>query len=100
MANIRNSNTAYIDTAAALTDIEKRNIKITGILVTPDGGGVAQLVLQDKTTTANKVDIRMQSTDRSELYNYTENPLVFPNGIVAATVTNCVATLSLQETRR
>lgn len=100
MANIRNSNTAFIDTAASLPDIENAGIRITSILVTPIGGGTAKLVLDDKTTGARKVDIRVPAGNPSRHIPYSADPISFPNGIVPVTVDFCVATLSLQEARR
>jgi len=99
MANVRNANSVFIDTAATLSDIEKRNIKISNIILTSIGGGVARLVLDDKTTGATKIDLRIPDGDESESYPF-DKPMVFPNGIVPATVAFCVATLIVEETRR
>lgn len=99
MANIRNANTVFLDTASTLSDIEKRNIKVSNIVLTSIGGGTARLVLDDKTTGATKIDLRIPTGDESQSYPF-EKPMVFPNGIIPATVDFCVATLVVEETRR
>lgn len=96
MANVRNANTFYVDGTAS--DLEVKNIRVAYITVTSTAA-TASLILQDVTTTANKIRVDIASANETVELNFDENPIVFPNGIKPATVTNCVATLVLRESR-
>lgn len=96
MANVRNSNTWYIDTAASSLAIA--NLKVSYVIVTATAAA-AILNLQDVTTTANKANLRVATSGDSVVFDFSLKPLVFPNGILPSTVTNCVATCVLEETR-
>lgn len=96
MANIRNSNTFYIDGTAQTLDV--KNIKVTHISLTATGAN-AVLVLKDVSTGNLKIDLRVATSGVTTVFPFETNPLVFPNGINPSTVTNAVATLMLQETR-
>lgn len=93
MANVRNANTYYIDTNA--TTLTEKNIRVTHVTVTASGGA-GRLVLSDISTAAPKVDLRVETDGHTEVFDFSDNPIVFPNGINPGTVTNCVATCHLQ----
>lgn len=98
MANVRNANTFYIDTAGAGGQLAVKNIRVTHICLTGTTGATPYLLLRDITTTNNKVEVRTL-TGTSEFLDYSDHPIVFPNGILPQTVTDCTAVLSIEETR-
>lgn len=97
MANVRNSNTYYIDTANQ-NPLVASNIKVMHISITPTAAN-GQVVLQDYTTGITKIDLRSDTANRTLFFSFKENPIVFPNGILASTVTNAVCTCTLVESR-
>lgn len=96
MANVRSANTYYIDGTA--TELAVKNLRVTHVTITPTSAN-AVLVLKDVTTGTIKVELRAPTSGKSEVFDYFFNPIVFANGIDPDTVTNCVATCHLQETR-
>lgn len=96
MANVRSANTYHVDGTASTLDI--KGIKVTHILVAVSTAN-AVLVLSDVTTGNKKLEIRLATDESTEFYDFSDNPIVFPNGINPSTVTNCVATLMLDESR-
>lgn len=96
MANVRNSNTFYIDTAGQALQVA--NIKVMHISITPTSAN-AQVVLQDSTTGQTKIDLRSDTSFRTLFFSFRDNPIVFPNGINPSTVTNAVCTCTLVESR-
>lgn len=96
MANVRNANTYHIDgTASTLAVL---NIKVSHVIVTATAAS-AILQLQDVTTGNIKGNFRVATSGETRVFEFADNPIVFPNGINPATVTNCVATLIIQESR-
>lgn len=96
MANVRNSNTYLIDGTA--TTLAVSNILVTHITVTATSAN-AVLVLQDVTTNAKKIELRVATSGSTQVFDFADNPIVFPNGVNPATVTNCVATAHIRESR-
>ena len=94
MANVRNSNTYFIDATGSVT---AKNIKVVGVIFT--ASGAAQLIVKDVTTGATKLDLKATAANISQHFILDQSPIVFPNGIDVTTVTNCTATLILEETR-
>jgi hypothetical protein len=96
MANVRSGNTFFIDGTSASLDV--KGIRVSHIEVTSTNTG-AVLVLSDVTTASTKIKLAI-AADKTVLFlDFSDNPMVFPNGINPSTVTNCVATLMLQESR-
>lgn len=98
MANLRNSNSYYID--GTLSTLAVKNIKLTHLMVTSTSS-TSELIIKDITTGATKLHIRLAGTDdlTTRFFDFSANPIVFPNGINPSTVTNCVATCLIQESR-
>lgn len=95
MANVRNANTYYADTTGSITS---KNIAVYGVVITPIGG-TADIILQDVTTSANKM--RLEVADgTSEFFNFAVTPIIFPNGFSISTLTNCVATFFIKESQK
>jgi len=95
MANVRNTNTYYIDTTGSLVIA---NIKVLGVVVTATSAN-AILNLQDNTTSDNKLNLRVATSGESKFFDFADSPVLFSTGIKPSTVTNCVATVIIQETR-
>lgn len=104
MANVRNANTFYVDSAAADTDpgttgnLAVKNIRLVALTISATGGN-SDLILKDVTTGATKLDVREATNGETDYYDFSNAPIVFPNGIAPTTVSNVVATLIIQETR-
>ncbi len=95
MANVRNGNTYYID---ATTELAVPGIKVAYVIVTATSAN-AILNLQDVTTAVNKINLRVATSGETQVFDFSECPLYFPNGVIPSTVTNCNATLVLTESR-
>lgn len=95
MANTRNGNTYYIDTTGSLAvpGVAILSLTITG------SGGAAVLELQDVTTTAPKGRWEVED-DTTQLFDYSDHPIVFPNGISVVTATTCAVVAVIREARK
>ena len=103
MANVENSNTFFIDTVAAdavattTGNLSGQNLRVAYIVVTATASpGI--LNLRDILTDVNKIELRVDTINTTERFNFAETPLVFPNGIHPETVTDCKATVVLKKT--
>ncbi len=99
MANVRNGNTYYIDIASSADSdcLISKNVKVTAIFMTAtSAGGI--LVLKD-TSGAIKGEWRVATSGDCKEFLVGDYSLTFPNGIKAGTVTNCVATLLIEESK-
>jgi len=95
MANIRNANTFYVDATGNLT---VPNIKVFYITITSTANS-AVVVIKDVTTGALKFDLRIATAGDPVRLNYSDSPLVFPNGIDVTTLTNAIVTFGIQESQ-
>lgn len=93
MANTRNSNTIYVDTASNQV-ISDKNVKLAYVAFTSNGAGDS-MVLRDGTVSgAIKLNIKNATADDTKLLTFDLRPIVFPNGIYVDTLdTGAVATL-------
>lgn len=96
MANVRNSNSFFIEDTGLSLDVI--GIRVTHIVLTSTNTG-ALFVLSDNSTGAVKIKMAIAADKTMEFLDLSDNPIVFPNGIDPTTVTNCVATLMVQESR-
>lgn len=91
MANARNGNSWYVDTSSGTLGTKNYVVYYVTVTATSSNG---VLVLQDNAATAiNKIDLRVPTSGSTVRFNFSDCPLVFPNGIKAGTVTNCNATI-------
>lgn len=99
MANTRNTNTFYIDTqySVATDELKIPNLKVPYIIVTASTAP-GTLVLTDSAG-ATKIKIATATANETKIVDLRRNPIVFPTGIRATTLTNCVATLIIDESR-
>lgn len=104
MANTRNANTFFVDTAAAdaapatTGNLALPNLKVLYMLVSIDGAN-PRLTLRDVSTSAVKFDIDLGTPDSPTYYDFSRKPVVFPNGINPSTVDSCRVTLVIEESR-
>lgn len=91
MANILNGNTIWIDATGDITDT--RNISVVSITLTSSAAG-GSITLKDQTTLATKLTLKVAVDEDSPMpYDYSSNPIVFPNGINISAISGVVATL-------
>lgn len=104
MANVRNSNTIYIDSAAADTvaategNFAISNIKIKYMVISVTSS-TPVFELKDVSTGKIKLRLTLQASTNPLYLDFSRNPIVFPNGISPSTVTNTTATLVVEESR-
>lgn len=101
MANVRNANTFYIDTAAADTNPDTTgnlsgNYLVTGIFITASSAS-ATIILKDVTTGDLKINLQEASSGETHYYDLSDNPMHFPNGISPSTVTNIITTMLVKK---
>lgn len=89
MANVRNGNTIYVDSAATLTT--DKNLHVVNVLVTATAAS-AVVVLADPDGTSLKADLRVATNGTTESFMFV-TPVFFPNGIKVTTLTNAIATI-------
>jgi hypothetical protein len=98
MANVRSSNTFYIDTAysSSTDELVQKNLKLLSVSVTATSAN-AVVVLTDSGT--KKLDLRVATSGVTTLFDYSECPILFANSIRPTTLTNAVVTCVFQELR-
>lgn len=82
MANVRNGNTWFLDSSGQL---DESNTKVAYILFTP-GAANDVLRLSDSSGGSDKIELKLDSAS-SQLFDFSSNPLVFPNGIYVTQLT-------------
>jgi hypothetical protein len=100
MANVRSANTFYIDTqySTGSDELAIKNIRVLQITITATSAN-AVLLLADSTTGTKKLDLRVATSGASQIFDFSDSPVVFPNGIKPTTLTNAVATVVIEESR-
>ena len=101
MANLRNSNTFYIDTeySTSADDLAVKNIKLTGLVVSATAASAVVVLADAQTGSPKKLDVRVATDGESKELDLSERPIVFPNGIRALTLTNAVVSCTIEENR-
>jgi len=103
MANVRNSNTYFIDTASsggppATTNIlDVKNIKVIGINIRATAANAVFVISDNASTQVIKWSAALAVDDTSQYDDLSDTPIIFPNGIAVTTLTNVVATLIVRE---
>jgi archaellum component FlaF (FlaF/FlaG flagellin family) len=95
MANVRNANTYYIDATGSLTI---QNVRVTHVIYRSTNA-TNNVVIKDVTTGATKLNISTVAANETLFLDFSDNPIVFPNGIDVTTVTAATATLIGRETQ-
>lgn len=97
--NILNGNTFYIDTAYVTTadDLTRSQLMVAYIMVTATAAN-GRIVLGDvgANSTQKKLDLRVPTSGATEIFRFSENPALFPNGLRVFTLTNAVATVIIK----
>lgn len=92
MANVANSNTYFIDTAAVSLS---GAITVIGVILTPTNSTNLLALGDDNSTSSYPTKLSLSSTTGISTY-FDLEPIYFPNGIRVKTVTACTATLILE----
>jgi len=92
MANVITPTTAFVDTTGDLDIRTNRNIKVSYIVMTSTGAS-ALAALQDISGPTDKMELRIDTTDKSQIFDFSRNPLIFANGVRIGTLTNAKLTL-------
>lgn len=91
MANVKSSNTLYIDSTGL---VEGTRASVAYIIVTPSATN-ASITLQDGLTTANKATFKVADLN-THSFPFYETNMLFANGINVSAITSCVATIVLK----
>lgn len=104
MANVRNANTFYINTAAAdenpgtAGNLAVENIRVTYLILAGTGDN-PNVVLRDVKTGAIKFNISGGLGTGVAQFDFSRKPVVFPNGINPHTITDVNVTVVIEESR-
>lgn len=89
MASVRNGNTIYLDSTSDTFAFS--NLKVSHIVITSTGSA-GHAVLADLSDTSRvKLDLCIPANTSQE-FRFADQPIVFPTGIQATTLSNCVIT--------
>jgi hypothetical protein len=98
LANIRNGNTFYIDTqySGASDALAIQGVRVPYIQIS-SSAAVNNAILADLTTGNIKVNFQninnTGGAGDTRLFDFSSNPILFPNGIKPVVLTNCSLTL-------
>lgn len=93
MANAINGNTIYVDTTGSIGLSSPQGVVLSHVIVTATAASAQIVIRDDATSPVNKLDLRVPTSGDSKQYDFSDRPIVFPEGIEIGTVTNAVATL-------
>ena len=101
MANVRSSNTIFIDTGNE-TVLTGKNVRVTFLIATPTNvSNVTDLELKDSETDDLKLKLSLPALNDggiSTYFPFDGNSMVFANGIKTGTISNGTMTLIVEET--
>jgi len=89
MANATVGNSHYVDSTG---DVTTKATTVYYIVLTATTAN-SILVLSDILSSVKKIELRAATSGESRIFDFSANPLFFPNGVEATTVTNGNATL-------
>jgi hypothetical protein len=94
VANTRSANTWYVDTqySAAADDLDVKNLVVTLVVVSATAA-TGRIVLSDITTSAVKLDLLVATSGATQVFDFSDSPIIFSNGIRVTTLSNAVATV-------
>lgn len=91
MANVRNSNTIYIDATGTIA--ATANAKVTQVIFTSSASGDT-MTLRDGSSGSNKITVRNNLATDTKQLDFSQGPIVFPNGIhIQVLSASCTAML-------
>lgn len=97
MANARNGNTYYIDTAYATNEELAGNFRVVYVILTCTGAG-GRLVLADSSL-ATKLDLRNATDEQTQVFDFSRAPITFSTSLRPTTLTTAVATIVFQSNK-
>jgi len=89
MANVRSGNSYFID---ATGNLSHPNIKVVYVVYRATNA-TNNVIIKDVTTGATKLDLSAVNANETFMLDFSECPLLFPNGIDVTTATACKVTL-------
>lgn len=89
MASARNGNTIYIDDTTSFPIV---GLRVSHIIVSAVADNAA-VRFDDPVTNDKKIIIRLASANTTQELRFADQPMLFPNGIVAGAIDNCAVTL-------
>ena len=89
MANIRQANSHYVDATGVLVS---DSIKLAGVIVTSTAAN-AVVEIADSAGTTLRLLLDVADSGASQHFDFSQHPLLFPNGIKIKTLTNAKAML-------
>jgi hypothetical protein len=100
VANKRNANTWYIDTAHATSadDLAGNNLLVVGIFLTATAANGRVVLADAQGTPVTKLDLRVATSGASQYFDLSSAPVNFPNGISVSTLSNALATAIVKNT--
>lgn len=87
MANIRNSNTAYVDSGSSLI-VPDANVKLAYVIFTSSSAGDSIVLRDGGSSGALKLKIKNGVATDSRTHRFDAVPMVFPNGIYVDTISS------------
>jgi len=101
MANVRNANTFYIDTQH-ISDpdaLDEKNIKANYITLTATAANGRIVLADNNSNEILKLDLRVATSGDTAYFDFSDKPILFPNGIRVKTLSNAVATVVVGESQ-
>ena len=94
MANARCGNSYYIDSTGYVSATGSKQVKVAYILFTSTLAADTITFKDASTSGALKMTLKVPTASETILFDFSFNPLVFPNGVyVSAISANCTATI-------
>jgi len=94
MANLLNGNTFYIDSTSP--DLERKQALVVYIALTATASNAIMVLSDVGAAPQKKLELRVAGAGTTQLFRFTDSPVLFPNGISVTTLTNAVATLVIK----
>jgi len=91
VANVRNLNTDYVDSTGTLNS--GKAAKVVYIIVTATSASAVLLLTDTASGNPKKLNLRVADANSTQVFDFSNSPIVFPNGVRVETLTNAVATV-------
>jgi hypothetical protein len=93
MANVRSGNTWWVDTVGSLTTTG-RNLTVTHIILTTSAASTNTAISDGSDA---KFNIRLPAGSMTQVYDFSDNPVVFTTSINVTNVNNARLTFLISE---
>lgn len=92
MANVESGNTIFIDTTGVAA---ARRTKVTHMVVSPSDTDCRLVLVNTNNDSTTKMDLRI-ADGRTLFFDFSGNPMYFPDGVKATTATSVAVTIVRQ----